>query len=173
MNGFSTMPFQNYLSPYLREELGFTVDFAATVWGVIGFIGMFSGFIVGWMSDKTGVKIALIFTYICIFFSSLILVLYPAGNLPLVAGILFAIAFYPIFGLVPAYIAKSAKGAESTVIFGVANITLGVGGMVGNYLAGIQKSLSDTFVWNYVAIAVSALLLGLLTLILPNENNTP
>ncbi|WP_119460407.1 MFS transporter [Rhodospirillaceae bacterium SYSU D60014] len=169
MNGFSTLPFQNYLSPYLREELGFAVDFAASVWGVIGFIGMFAGFVVGWLSDKTGVRLALLFAYVCVFLSAMILVAAPVGHLPVVAGVLFAIAFYPIFGLVPAYVAKTAKGAAATAIFGVANVTLGIGGMTGNYLAGMLKNLTDTFLWIYVAIAVSAVILGLLSIILPRE----
>ncbi|GGK49542.1 MFS transporter [Salinarimonas ramus] len=169
MNGFSTLPFQNYLSPYLREELGFSVEFAAWVWGVIGFIGMFAGFVVGWMSDKTGVRLALVFTYVCVFAASTILVVAPTETLAIGAGVLFAVAFYPIFGLVPAYVAKTAKGAQATVIFGVANVTLGVGGMVGNYFFGVLADVTGTFVWIYVAIAASAVLLGILSVVLPTE----
>ncbi|MGJ3263018.1 MAG: MFS transporter [Salinarimonas sp.] len=169
MNGFSTLPFQNYLSPYLREELGFSVAFAAWVWGVIGFIGMFAGFVVGWMSDKTGVRLALLFTYVCVFAASAILVVAPTETLAIGAGVLFAVAFYPIFGLVPAYVAKTARGAQATVIFGVANVTLGVGGMVGNYLFGVVASATGTFVWIYVAIAAAAVVLAILSLVLPAE----
>ncbi|HSP24339.1 MAG TPA: MFS transporter [Saliniramus sp.] len=169
MNGFSTLPFQNYLSPYLREELGFSVEFAAWVWGVIGFIGMFAGFVVGWMSDKTGVKLALLFAYFCVFAASTILVVAPTETLTTGAGVLFAVAFYPIFGLVPAYVAKTARGAQATVIFGVANVTLGIGGMVGNYVFGVVASVTGTFVWVYIAIAAAALLLALLSIMLPAE----
>jgi MFS family permease len=169
MNGFSTLPFQNYLAPYLREELGFHVNFAARVWGTIGFVGMFAGFVVGWLSDRTGVRLALLVSYACIFLSSAILVVVPAGYLPLAAGILFALAFYPIFGLVPAYVAKSSGGGQATIIFGVANITLGIGGMIGNYMGGIVRDLTGTFVWIYAAVAVSAVLLALVSLLLPPE----
>ncbi|WP_372422244.1 MFS transporter [Salinarimonas chemoclinalis] len=169
LNGFSTLPFQNYLSPYLREELGFSVAFAAWVWGVIGFIGMFAGFVVGWMSDKTGVRLALLFTYVCVFAASAILVVAPTETLAIGAGVLFAVAFYPIFGLVPAYVAKTAKGAQATVIFGVANVTLGVGGMVGNYVFGVVANVTGTFVWIYVTIAATAVVLAILSVVLPTE----
>lgn|GEM_PF-438179 len=172
LNGFSTLPFQNYLSPYLREELGFPVEFAAWVWGVIGFIGMFAGFVVGWASDKTGVRMALVFTYVCVFAASAILVLAPTQTLAIGAGVLFAVAFYPIFGLVPAYVAKTASGAQATVVFGVANVTLGVGGMMGNYFFGVLASAAGTFVWIYVAIAATALLLAVLSIVLPSEGAT-
>ena len=169
MNGFSTLPFQNYLAPYLREELGFDVNLAAQVWGTIGFVGMFAGFVVGWLSDRTGVRLALLVCYVSIFLSCLILVIVPTGYLPLAAGTLFALAFYPIFGLVPAYVAKRTGGRQATVIFGVANVTLGIGGMIGNYMGGIAADLTGTFVWIYAAVAVSMVVLTLVSLLLPPE----
>jgi MFS family permease len=99
----------------------------------------------------------------------MVLVVAPTGQWPVVAGVLFAIAFYPIFGLVPAYVAKTAKAATATIIFGVANVTLGIGGMTGNYLAGVLKNLTGTFMWIYVAVAVSAVVLAILSIILPHE----
>jgi predicted MFS family arabinose efflux permease len=169
MNGFSTLPFQNYLAPYLREELGFDVNLAAQVWATIGFVGMFSGFVVGWLSDRTGVRLALLVCYVSIFLSCAILVAIPTGYLPLAAGTLFALAFYPIFGLVPAYVAKRTGGRQATVIFGVANVTLGIGGMIGNYMGGIVTDLTGTFVWIYAAVAASMVVLTLISLLLPPE----
>lgn len=169
LNGFSTLPFQNYLSPYLREELGFSVELAAFVWGVIGFIGMFAGFVVGWMSDKTGVRLALVLTYLCVVAAATILVAAPTETLVVAAGVLFAVAFYPIFGLVPAYVAKTAEGAQATIVFGIANVTLGIGGMVGNYAFGLVASLTGTFTWIYGAIALAACVLAILSMVLPAE----
>lgn len=45
--GFSTFPFQNYLSSYLRIELGFGVAYTAQIWATIGLVGMFAGLAVG------------------------------------------------------------------------------------------------------------------------------
>ncbi|MFJ7997679.1 MFS transporter [Streptomyces sp. NPDC096310] len=171
LNGFACMPFQNYLSPYLREGLGFDIDFAAQVWGTIGVIGMFAGFAVGWLSDRIGVRASLVMCYALFFTSSVLLVLAPVGFLPMVSGVLFALAFYPIYGLVPAYVSKSASGAAATVIFGVTNVTQGVGGIVGNYTAGFLKNVTGDFMWYYVVVAVVAVILGFLTLQLPREGS--
>ncbi|MFE3598592.1 nitrate/nitrite transporter [Streptomyces sp. NPDC059142] len=171
LNGFACMPFQNYLSPYLREGLGFDIDFAARVWGTIGIIGMFAGFAVGWLSDRIGVRASLVMCYVLFFTSSVLLVIAPVGFLPMVSGVLFALAFYPIYGLVPAYVSKSASGAAATVIFGVTNVTQGVGGIVGNYTAGFLKNLTGDFMWYYVVVAVVAVILGFLTLQLPREGS--
>ncbi|MET8573622.1 MFS transporter [Streptomyces sp. NPDC005012] len=171
LNGFACMPFQNYLSPYLREGLGFDIDFAAQVWGTIGVIGMFAGFAVGWLSDRIGVRASLVICYTLFFLSSVLLVLAPVGFLPMVSGVLFALAFYPIYGLVPAYVSKSASGAAATVIFGVTNVTQGVGGIVGNYTAGFLKNVTGDFMWYYVVVAVVAVVLGFLTLQLPREGS--
>ncbi|MGW0564852.1 MFS transporter [Streptomyces sp. NPDC003016] len=171
LNGFACMPFQNYLSPYLREGLGFDIDFAAQVWGTIGVIGMFAGFAVGWLSDRIGVRASLVMCYTLFFISSMLLVLAPVGFIPMVSGVLFALAFYPIYGLVPAYVSKSASGAAATVIFGVTNVTQGVGGIVGNYTAGFLKNVTGDFMWYYVVVAVVAVILGFLTLQLPREGS--
>lgn len=166
--GFSTFPFQNYLSSYLRTELGFAVERTAQIWAVIGFVGMFAGLAVGWLSDRVGLRAAMLLVYFNVALAALIFVFHPMGYWPLLAGILFAIAFYPIFGLIPAYVSKMASTtALAVTIFGIANIMQGVGGMIGNYCAGLLASASGTFVGVYGAICVVAVLLAGLTLRLP------
>lgn len=168
--GFSTFPFQNYLSSYLRTELGFDVTYTAQIWASIGFVGMFAGLAVGWLSDRIGLRIAMMLVYGCVALAALILVTHPAGYWPLVAGVLFALAFYPIFGLIPAYVSKMAGSAALAVtIFGVANILQGVGGMIGNFSGAVLASFNGSFVGVYIAIGLVAVLLAGLTLRLPKE----
>jgi predicted MFS family arabinose efflux permease len=170
--GFSTFPFQNYLSSYLRTELGFGVEYTAQIWAGIGFVGMFSGLALGALSDRIGLRAAMLLVYACVASAAVILVVAPSGYWPLVAGLVFALAFYPIFGLIPAYVSKMAASAALAVtIFGIANIMQGVGGMLGNYCAGVLASLSGSFVAVYAVIAGVAVLLAGLTLCLPNERN--
>ena len=169
--GFSTFPFQNYLSSYLRTELNFGVDYTAHIWAVIGVVGMFSGLALGWLSDKIGLRVAMLLAYSCIVFSALIFVYYPSGSWPIVAGVLFSTAFYPIFGLIPAYVSKLATSTSSAVmIFGIANVMQGTGGMLGNYGAGLLASHSNTFTTIYGAIALVSMILMLLTIKLPKTS---
>lgn len=172
LNGLSALPFQTYLAPYLREELGFHVQFAAQVWALIGFIGMFAGFLMGWVSDKSGVRAALLSCYASVLLSSGLLIFWPHGTAPLLSGLLFALAFYPIFGLVPAYVAKMAPGSRGTLVFGVANVTLGLGGMVGNYAGGALKEATGTFIWVYAGAAIVSAILMVLSFSLPRESES-
>jgi predicted MFS family arabinose efflux permease len=168
--GFSTFPFQNYLSSYLRTELHFGVEYTAQIWASIGFVGMFSGLALGALSDRIGLRGAMLMVYVCVAMAAVILVITPTDYWPMVAGVVFAVAFYPIFGLIPAYVSKMARGAALAVtIFGIANIMQGVGGMLGNYCAGLLASLSGSFVAVYGVIAGVAVVLAVLTVCLPNE----
>jgi predicted MFS family arabinose efflux permease len=168
--GFSTFPFQNYLSSYLRSELNFDVTYTAHIWASVGFVGMFAGLAVGGLSDRIGLRAAMVLVYACVGAAALIFVVHPVGYWPLAAGVLFAVAFYPIFGLIPAYVSKMAGSATLAVtIFGVANILQGVGGMIGNFCGGLLARFNGSFVGVYVAIGLVAVLLAMLALRLPKE----
>jgi MFS family permease len=168
--GFATFPFQTYLSSYLRTELGFDILFSAQVWAVIGFVGMFAGLVVGWLSDRTGLRAAMLLVYGCVITSALIFVVRPTGYWPLVAAGLFSTAFYPIFGLIPAYVSKLASSSAMAVsIFGVANVMQGSGGMLGNYGAGLLANHNGSFAGVYATISAVGVLLIVLTLKLPKE----
>lgn len=169
--GFSTFPFQNYLSSYLRTELGFGVEYTAQIWAGIGFVGMFAGLAVGWLSDRIGLRTAMLLVYVCVVLAALIFVFCPSGYWPLVAGVLFSTAFYPIFGLIPAYVSKLASStAMAVTIFGIANVMQGTGGMLGNYGAGLLASHSGTFSGVYGAIGIVGVILIVLTIMLPTES---
>lgn len=168
--GFSTFPFQNYLSSYLRIELGFGVAYTAQIWATIGLVGMFAGLAVGWLSDRIGLRIAMLLVYVSVAVAALILLVQPSGYWPSIAAVLFSIAFYPIFGLIPAYVSKQASSAATAVaIFGIANVMQGSGGMLGNYSAGLWASHSGSFAGIYGAIVMVAMVLIALTLKLPRE----
>ncbi|ERI53804.1 hypothetical protein N878_13975 [Pseudomonas sp. EGD-AK9] len=168
--GFATFPFQTYLSSYLRTELGFDVQYTAQVWAVIGFVGMFAGLAIGWLSDRTRLRAAMFLVYGCVVMAALIFVIQPSGHWPLVAAVLFSTAFYPIFGLIPAYVSKVASSSAMAVsIFGIANVMQGSGGMLGNYGAGLLANHSGSFAGVYAVISGVGVLLIVLTLKLPRE----
>ncbi len=113
---------------------------------MIGFVGMFAGLVVSWLSDRTGLRTAMLLVYGCVVTAALIFVLHPYGYWPSVAAGLFSTAFYPVFDLIPAYASKLASSSAMAVsIFGVANVMQGSGGMLGNYGAGLLASYSGSF----------------------------
>jgi MFS family permease len=168
--GLSNSPFQNYLSGYIRDELHYGVVFAAKVWGLIGFVGMFAGLLVGWLSDKIGLRLTMLLVYVSILVAALIFASGMSSTFLLAAGVLFALAFYPIFGLVPAYVSKQAADHHQAVmIFGVGNMCVGAGGMIGNYAGGLTASALGTFVWVYAGIALCSVGLMILLACLPKD----
>lgn len=52
LNGTMPYPYLTYLSPYLREELGYSVGFASGLWATIGAVGIGAGFIIGLVSSR-------------------------------------------------------------------------------------------------------------------------
>ena len=169
LNGLSCIPFQTYLAPYIRDELMFPVAIAGEIWSIIGFVGMGGGFAIGALSDKTGIRFALTMTYFFLAVAAVMVCVHAAHYQLIVAGVAFGLSFYAIFGLMPAYIAKTSTPARSTVIFGIANVTLGLGSMLGNFIGGWSKTAFGTFLWTYVGIFAVAMASIIVTWFLPDE----
>ncbi|WP_419710570.1 hypothetical protein [Pseudomonas sp. NFX224] len=113
----------------------------------------------------------MLLVYACVVIAALIFVFYPSGYWLLVAGVLFSTAFYPIFGLILAYVSKLASSASMAVaIFGIANVMQGTEGVLGNYGAGLLASHSGTFSGVYGAIGLVGGILIVLTIRLPTES---
>ncbi len=174
LNGLSCMPFQTYLVPLMREDFGWPVANATHVWSLIGGAGMVGGFALGWLADRITIKWAMLITYLLLAGAVLIPVAMPHLIAPQtwlmnLAGILFGIAFNAIFGLVPAYIGVVFRGDAATLLFGIGNIALGLGGLFGNMAGGYAKTLSGTFTPIYGIVALATLLLVIIALLTPGE----
>ncbi|MEE4667455.1 MFS transporter [Pseudomonas alliivorans] len=154
LNGVTLLPFQTYLAPYLRDELSISVATTGFLWTTIGAVGMASGFLVGWIADKVGVRAALIMCFASAGVAALLVYATQAIPVFYVAAFLFALAFYPIFGLVPTYIGQIVHVSRLTQAFGIANVLIGLGGVCGNFLGGVSKDMTGSFSSIYVAVAV-------------------
>ncbi|MBU1342615.1 MAG: MFS transporter [Proteobacteria bacterium] len=167
--GLSCTPFQTYLVPFIRDELMFPVEAAGRIWSIIGFVGMGSGFAIGALSDKTGIRFALTITGSLLVLAAILICLHTTFYHLIIAGIAFGLAFYAIFGLVPAYISKTTAIEQSTIVFGMGNVMLGFGSMIGDFVSGLLKTTTGTFFWTYVCIATIAVIMVVLSWLLPNE----
>jgi MFS family permease len=169
LNGLSCGPWQNYLAPFLRDELGQSVDFTGNLWSVIGFLGLWSGFALGAVADRIGIRTMLTVSYGLLAAAGLLVALQGDAVLMMSAAVAFGLAFYAVFGLVPSYISKTADPAEATSIFGIANVMLGLGTTVGNFLGGYSQTQLGSFVWVYVAVVAVALTGIVVSWMLPSE----
>lgn len=158
LNGVTLLPFQTYLVPILRDQYHFAFSASAHVWSMIGFCGMFSGFLVGVLADRFGVRRLLALAYLSAALGSLLIILHGALWTMFASAFLFAVAFYPIFGLVPAYMSKMLDPGSLTRVFGVANVTVGLGGVVGNLVGGLIRENFNSFTPVYVIVTLLLLL---------------
>ena len=168
LNGLTLLPFQTYLAPFMREELGLSASTAGLVWSTIGAVGMAAGFLVGWIADRVGARLALIlcFTSACV--ASLCVYHFNSEGYFYVAGFLFALAFYPVFGLVPTYIGQIVGVSRLTQAFGIANVLIGLGGVCGNFLGGVCKDVLGSFAPLYMFISIGLLVQLVVVAMLPD-----
>ena len=164
LNGMALLPFQTYLAPYLRDELGVSVQDTGFIWTTLGAVGMASGFLLGWLADKAGVRTSLALCFLSAGVAATLM--FTFNNLPsfYLAAFLFALAFYPIFGLVPSYIGQIVPVSRLTQAFGIANVLIGLGGVCGNFLGGWSRDLSGSF--SHVYWVVALLLFGQYAMVL-------
>ncbi|HEX9447663.1 MAG TPA: MFS transporter, partial [Dongiaceae bacterium] len=174
LNGLACMPFQTYLVPLLREDFGWDASEATHLWSLIGGIGMIGGFALGWLADRISIKWAMLVTYLLLAAAAVLPLMLsrdPAATPRLMdlAGLCFGLAFYAIFGLVPAYISACFRGDAATLLFGIGNIALGLGGLLGNLGGGYAKSVTGSFAPIYGLVLLASLLLIILAWATPNE----
>ncbi|WP_225767861.1 nitrate/nitrite transporter [Inquilinus sp. Marseille-Q2685] len=173
LNGLSCMPYQTYLSTFLQGEVGLSQGAAAMAWSVIGVVGMVGGFAIGALADRITVRWAMVLTYLILAGSCLLLLqaALAGGNLPVLylAVVAFGLAFYAIFGLVPAYIGHVFGTGKSALVFAFGNIALGFGGIVGNMAGGWLKVSTGSFQAIYLAMLAAALCSALLAAVMPSE----
>ncbi|HEX8596679.1 MAG TPA: MFS transporter [Pseudomonas sp.] len=166
LNGLTLLPFQTYLAPFMREELSRSVATTGLVWSTIGGVGMAAGFLVGWIADRWGSRRALMLCFASACLASLCVYGLDSDSGFYLAGFLFALAFYPVFGLVPTYLGQVVPLACLTRAFGVANVLIGLGGVLGNFLGGACKEQLGSFAPLYLCIAglllVQLMVVGLL-----------
>lgn len=169
LNGATLLPFQTYLAPFMRDELGFSISLAGSVWSTIGLVGMASGFVVGWFADKIGVKNALALCFLSATTSAFLVFFTKDEFYFFVIAFLFSVAFYPIFGLVPSLIGRLVSINKITLAFGVANILIGIGGVIGNFLGGLFHDKYQTFTGLYLIIAILIFIQFCLTLLIHDK----
>lgn len=162
LNGLACMPTMNYLISFLREEVGYSVEWAGWVWSSIGFVGMFGGFAMGALADRITVARSLNLTYLLLAMSTLLFLHHAALWEVLLGAGLFGLAFNAIFGLVPAFVSLSFDAQKATAVFALSNATLGLGSMLGNLLGGLLREKLQSFVPVYLgSFAFELVLLGL------------
>ena len=176
LNGISCMSFQTYLSAYLVGQVGFGEAGVAFAWGIIGVVGMFSGFLIGALADRITIRRGMVATYLMLGTAALTILFGEADGagylLVLMSATAFGLSFYAIFGLVPAYISHRFGDGNAALVFAFGNVALGVGGVAGNLFGGFSKEITGSFDLLYLTILIAALLSAVIAMVLPKEHES-
>lgn len=169
LSGMACGPWQNYLSSFLADEQGYPLETIGQLWSIVGVVGLFSGFAAGMAADKAGVRRALAFSYAALACSGLLIAFHSQAWHLQLGAVCFGLSFYAIYGLIPAYISKTAEARSATTVFAIANVFLGVGTTLGNVAGGSLPGWLGSLDCVFLAAAALACVAITLTVMLPDE----
>jgi len=158
--GFATMPFANWLNTYL-DSLGLAAELGGYTWTTAGISGMFAGFLVGKLADTKGHASALMLIF-SVFFVCMLAFIYDAELFAPVAGFGYGLMYFPMWGVIAGWVSQSFGATATMQINGICMVTFGLGGTVGNLLAGYIFDLTQSLSLVYAIISIDAFLLVLL-----------
>lgn len=155
--GFSTMTFSTWLNTFLAQ-LNLPPALGGYTWSVIGITGMIAGFFVGKLADKRGHGVALL-TIFGAFAIGLIAFTYDPARFVMLAGFGYGLMYFPIWGIVAGWVSKQYSSKATMQINGIGMVTFGMGGALGNLLAGIINDRTGTLLNVYWLIAAMGIVL--------------
>lgn len=158
--GFATMPFANWLNTYL-DSLNLAPELGGYTWTTAGISGMFAGFLIGKFADTKGHANALMLIFSA-FFLCLLAFLYDASLFAPLAGFGYGLMYFPMWGVIAGWVGHFFGATPTMQINGICMVSFGLGGTLGNLLAGYIFELTQSLHLVYVIISMDAGLLVLL-----------
>lgn len=160
--GLSTMTFSTWLNTFLAE-LELPPALGGYTWSMIGLTGMVVGFFTGKLADSKGHGVALLMIFGG-FALGLLAFIYDPARFVLVAGFGYGLMYFPIWGIVAGWVSKHYSSKATMQINGIGMVTFGLGGALGNLLAGMIHGQTGSLLDVYSLIAGLGGLLFLLAL---------
>ncbi|WP_438396668.1 MFS transporter [Caballeronia sp. DA-9] len=182
LSGFAGVPFVTYFSAYAHDDLHLGLNVTAHAWALVGLAGAVSGLALGMIGDarsaagqrqRDGMRTALISAGILLLCASAITASRPGVLALMIAAVAFGFSFFPLFGLLHAYVGKTSAPAFAAIVCGVCEASFGVGGAAGNLIGGLCKSVSGSFQPVYVCAAIASFLVVGLTWFVPGVRRAP
>jgi len=161
--GFTTMPFAVWLNTYF-DQLGLAADVGGYTWTTVGISGMLAGVMIGRFADSYGNSAALVF--ICGgFFLCLCAFIYNPSRFALLAGCGYGLMYFPVWGVLAGWIRQSYSSTVTMQISSICMVGSGLGGALGNLLAGYLRDTSGSLDVVYQTLAAAALLMFVVAIV--------
>lgn len=173
VSGFAAMPFSTWFSSYLAE-MNIASEVGSYTWTIIGMTGMVAGILVGKLSDKFGHGLAL-FAIFASFALSLTLFNRDPEHYALLTGIGYGLMYFPMWGVLAAWVSRSYNSTVTMQINGLCMVTFGLGGAIGNLIAGYIQETQGSLSLMFTLITASGVLLTLMcvAIMVTEPNPTP
>lgn len=159
-------PFLNFLSAFVSERLGATAHTTGSLWTLIGVGGVLGGLLLGSLADRWGALRVMIASISAFGVAMLGLLWQPSMTLTWLAAGLFALFYFPVWGLMAAYLSTRLTPVQSLQVVSLSMVGYGLGSATANWLCGWLLQASQQFalvhLWIVFWVLASLLLLGLM-----------
>lgn len=157
MVGFATMPFSTWLNTYLAE-LMLPPALGGYTWMMSGMTGMAAGFLSGKLADSKGHGVALLIVFGGFALGQFAFVYDPAV-FAVFAGFGYGLMYFPMWGIIAGWVNQHYSSTATMQINGIGMVAFGLGGALGNLMAGFIRDFSGSLAGVYWIITIDALLL--------------
>lgn len=162
--GFTTMPFSYWLNSYL-DELMLPAALGGYTWATVGGTGMVAGFLTGKLADRRGHGTALMVIFSG-FALGLLAFVYDPGKWALIAGFGYGLMYFPMWGIVAGWVNQHYSSTATMQISGICMVTFGLGGTLGNLLAGYIRETTGSLQSVFFVLTGASLLLVALAIVI-------
>ncbi|WP_147172959.1 MFS transporter [Pseudomonas sp. SJZ079] len=166
--GFTSMPFSYWLNSYL-DELSLPAALGGYTWATVGGTGMVAGFVTGKLADRKGHGTALMVIFSG-FALGLLAFVYDPSKYALFAGFGYGLMYFPMWGIVAGWVNQQYSSTATMQISGICMVAFGLGGTLGNLLAGYIRETSGSLQPVFLVLSIAALLLVALAMVILRSN---
>lgn len=138
-------PFLNFLSAFVSERLHASASVTGSMWTLIGLGGMLGGLLLGTLADRWGALRVLALSIAAFGLSMLGLLWQPSLLLSWLAAGLFALFYFPAWGLMAAYVGARLNPVHSQQVVSLSMVSYGLASATANGLCGGLLQISGEF----------------------------
>ena len=138
-------PFLNFLSAFVSDRLHASAAVTGSMWTLIGLGGAAGGLLLGTMADRWGALRVLALSIGAFGLAMLGLLWHPSLLLSWLAAGLFALFYFPSWGLMAAYLSARLNPVQSLQVVSLSMVSYGLASALGNGLCGWLLQASGEF----------------------------
>jgi predicted MFS family arabinose efflux permease len=138
-------PFLNFLSAFVSDRLGASPHITGSLWTLTGVGGIVGGMLLGSLADRWG-ALRIMTLSISVFGTAILsLLLQPSLVVVWFAAGLFAVFYFPVWGLMAAYLSARLSPVQSLQVVSLSMVGYGLGSASANWLCGLLLQATGQF----------------------------